>query len=87
MDPAYCPPREGTGPWETRPAARLGLDPARLDAAIAFHLAHESPWRRDFLAEGGRYIGVADEPPAPGDVLGPVRPRGGPNGEIGRAHV
>src|SRR5205809_751775 len=53
-----------------------------LTAAIDYHFAHESAWRRDFLTESGRYIGVADEPPAPGDVLGPVRPRGGPNGLI-----
>ena len=51
-------------------------------AAIAYHRAHESAWRRDFLAESGRYIGVADEPPARDDVLGPVLPRGGPNGLI-----
>ena len=53
-----------------------------LAAAIAYHRAHETSWRRDFLTESGRYIGVNDEPPAPGDVLGPVRPRGGPNGVI-----
>jgi len=45
--------------------------------AIQYHVDHESTWRRDFLTETGRYIGVADEPPAPDDVLGPVRPRGG----------
>src|SRR5256886_17473075 len=55
-----------------------------LAAAIAYHRAHETSWRRDFLTESGRYIGVNDEPPAPGDVLGPVRPRGGPNGVIVR---
>src|SRR5437773_11815569 len=53
-----------------------------LTAAIDYHFAHESAWRRDFLTESGRYIGVADEPPAPDDVLGPVLPRGGPNGLI-----
>src|SRR2546430_14101209 len=55
-----------------------------LAAAIAYHRAHETSWRRDFLTESGRYIGVNDEPPAPGAVLGPVRPRGGPNGVIVR---
>ena len=53
-----------------------------LAEAIQYHLDHESPWHRDFLTETGRYIGVADEPPGPDDVLGPVRPRGGPNGVI-----
>ena len=51
-----------------------------LAAAIDYHRAHETTWRRDFLSESGRYIGVNDEPPAPDDVLGPVRPCGGPNG-------
>ncbi len=56
-----------------------------LAEAIRYHRDHESPWRRDFLTETGRYIGVADEPPAPGDVLGTVRPRRGPNGVILKA--
>ena len=70
--------------WQTRPPAALGLDPQALAAAIAHHHAHETRWRRDFLTAAGRYIGVADEPPTPGDVLGPVRPRGGPNGIVVR---
>jgi CubicO group peptidase (beta-lactamase class C family) len=53
-----------------------------LAAAIESHLLHESAWRRDFLTDTGRYIGVADEPEAPDDVLGPVRPRGGPSGIV-----
>ncbi|OGL10548.1 MAG: serine hydrolase [Candidatus Rokubacteria bacterium RIFCSPLOWO2_02_FULL_73_56] len=77
----YEPTREH---WESKPPAHLGLDAAGLAAAIAYHRAHESAWRRDFLTESGRYIGVADEPEAPDDVLGPVRPRGGPNGLIVR---
>ena len=52
--------------------------------AVGYHRSHESRWRRDFLTDDGRYIGVADEPPAVGDVLGPVRPRGDPNGVIVR---
>lgn len=59
-----------------------GMTSERLAAAIAFHQAHESAWPRDFIMPGGRYIGVADEPPAPDEVLGPVRPRGGPNGIV-----
>jgi CubicO group peptidase (beta-lactamase class C family) len=68
--------------WLAREPTALGLRPERLAAAIDHHRVHESTWRRDFLAESGRYIGVADEPEAPGDVLGPVRPRGGPNGLV-----
>ena len=70
------------GQWEARPPAELGLNPRVLAEAVAYHQAHESRWRRDFLSESGRYIGVADEPPGPDDVLGPVRPRGGPNGLV-----
>ena len=58
------------------------MDPAGVAAAIEYHRAHETRWRPDFLTRNGRYVGVADEPPAPGDVLGAVRPRGGPNGVI-----
>ena len=36
------------------------------------------------MTASGRYIGVADEPEALDDVLGPVLPRGGPNGLIVR---
>jgi len=38
-------------------------------AAIEYHRSHETRWRRDFLTDDGRYIGVADEPAAVGDVL------------------
>ena len=71
--------------WQVRAPEELGMDAAALAAAIAYHREHETRWRPDFLTKSGRYIGVADEPPAPGDVLGPVRPRGGPNGVILRA--
>ena len=73
--------------WESRPPADLGLDADALKAAIAYHEAHETTWRRDFVTASGRYIGVADEPPAPDDVLGPVLPRGGPNGLVLRRGV
>jgi CubicO group peptidase (beta-lactamase class C family) len=79
---AYYPTREQ---WTARPPGELGIDPDRLARAIAFHHAHETPWARDFLTPGGRYVGVADEPPAPDDVLGPVLARGGPNGLVLRS--
>jgi len=69
--------------WEARPPPELGLSPHALTAAAEFHRAHESAWARDFITASGRYIGVADEPPDSA-VLGPVRPRGGPNGIIVR---
>src|SRR5713226_9293249 len=76
---SYFPARRH---WQTKPPAELGMKAEGLAAAIDYHRAHESTWRRDFLTESGRYIGVADEPAAAGDVLGPVRPRREPNGLI-----
>jgi len=57
----------------------LGLDPQRLDKAVAFALAHESPWPRDIRAhlEAGFF-----EPPPDNAILGPVAPRGAPNGLV-----
>jgi CubicO group peptidase (beta-lactamase class C family) len=75
----YFPSRDD---WQTKRPAEVGMTAEGLAAAIDYHRAHETTWQRDFLSESGRYIGVNDEPPAPGDVLGPVRPRGGPNGLI-----
>jgi CubicO group peptidase (beta-lactamase class C family) len=73
----YVPGEE----WEARTPAALGLSPHGLAEAAEYHRGHESAWARDFLTRSGRYVGVADEP-ADSDVLGPVRPRGGPNGII-----
>jgi len=75
----YIPPRDD---WQVRAPAELGMKADSLKEAIAYHQAHENPWRRDFLTASGRFIGVADEPPAPDEILGPVRERGGPNGLV-----
>ena len=82
----YCPDPD-PHPWQAKPPAELGLDAAALDEAIAFHRAHETPWQRDFVTASGRYVGVADEPEASGGALGPVSPRGGPNGLVLRGGV
>ncbi len=52
---------------------------AALDEAVGYALAHETPWPRDLRAhlESGFF-----EPPPHNEVLGPIRPRGGPNGLI-----
>ena len=68
--------------WRARPPGELGMDTRGLTEAIEYHRAHETRWSPDFLTRNGRYIGVADEPEAPDEVLGPVRARGGPNGVI-----
>jgi CubicO group peptidase (beta-lactamase class C family) len=50
-----------------------------LDEAIGYALSHETPWPRDLRAhlESGFF-----EPPPHNEVLGPIRPRGGPNGMV-----
>src|SRR5262245_43598776 len=80
----YCPPSDH---WQALPPADLGLAADALEAAIDYHRAYETTWRRDFRTESGRYIGVSDEPQAPDDVLGPVEPRQGPNGLVLRHGV
>jgi CubicO group peptidase (beta-lactamase class C family) len=74
----YAPSRDD---WQVRQPGEVGLSAERLAAAVEYHLAHESRWPKDFVTASGRYIGVADEP-ADSEVLGPVRPRGGPNGLV-----
>ena len=61
-----------------------GFDPVRLDAAIAFHRAHETDWPVSMYMPDGRYVGaqaIGDRPEFAA-VIGPVKPRGGPNGLI-----
>jgi len=50
-----------------------------LQEAVRYALAHETPWPRDLRAhlESGFF-----EPPLDNAILGPIRPRGGPNGLI-----
>lgn len=50
-----------------------------LDDAVRYAVAYETPWPRDLRAhlESGFF-----EPPPHNEILGPIRPRGGPNGLI-----
>jgi CubicO group peptidase (beta-lactamase class C family) len=52
-----------------------------LDEAESYALSHETPWPRDLRAhlESGYF-----EAPPFNEVLGPIRPRGGPNGLVMR---
>ncbi len=61
-----------------------GFDAGRLSEAIAFHRAHETTWPTTMFLPDGRYIGTASigDRPEHAAVIGPVRPRGGPNGLI-----
>ncbi|MBK1658269.1 class C beta-lactamase-related serine hydrolase [Paracraurococcus ruber] len=60
-------------------ATAAGFEAEALAAAVRFALDHESPWPRDIRAhlEAGFF-----EPPPDNAILGPVRPRGAPNGLI-----
>ena len=63
--------------WPTRPPAEAGLDPASMAAAAAHAAEHETPWKRDL---GEMVATDFSERPPWNETLGPVRPRGGPNG-------
>jgi len=66
--------------WERRDPAQAGLDPARLEEAMAFARAHYAPQPRD--KSGAAFFGQAGEPY--GDIIGPTRERGPSNGLIVR---
>ena len=69
-------PPHGT-PWPRTSPELAGFDAERLADAVAFAVAHESSWRRDLRAqlEAGNF-----EPPPDNEIIGPVEPRGAPNG-------
>ena len=77
----YCPPRIE---WQKKAPADVGMNADGLGEAVEYHRAHETAWNRDFIAKSGAYVGVADEPAGRDEVLGPIRPRGGPNGLVVR---
>jgi CubicO group peptidase (beta-lactamase class C family) len=73
----YFPPRHPD--WEhCRPEA-AGLDAAAIAAAAGFAAEHETPWSRDLAHMVATDFGEA---PPWNETLGPVRPRGGPNGLV-----
>jgi CubicO group peptidase (beta-lactamase class C family) len=61
------------------PPESLGFDSIALADAVGYALAHPSPWPRDIRAhiEAGFFEGPPDN-----TILGPVRPRGAPNGLV-----
>ena len=72
----YFPERSD---WQHRTPQQAGFDPARLDEAIAFAVANESPLPKDLaLAHAQTY--AANEPFDA--LLGPVKERGALNGLI-----
>jgi CubicO group peptidase (beta-lactamase class C family) len=68
---SYMPPAE--------PAAWVERRSAAFEAAAGFAAENETKWSRDLEREIPRQF---DEEPPWNAVLGPVRPRGGPNGLI-----
>jgi CubicO group peptidase (beta-lactamase class C family) len=75
MTDAYVP---GTA-WQRCRPAEAGFDAAALAEAVDFAQAHETPWPRDIeaLLNSGFF-----ETPPDNEIIGPVRPRGAPNGVI-----
>ena len=74
----YLPPPH-TAPWATATPAEAGLDPAALAAAARHAGECETPWQRDLAL---MVTGDFQERPPWNETLGPVRPRGGPNGLV-----
>jgi len=75
----YVPPPHPA--WERCQPADAGLDPALVEAAARGAFEHETPWSRDLAQMIATDFG--EEPPW-NEALGPVRPRGGPNGLVVR---
>jgi CubicO group peptidase (beta-lactamase class C family) len=78
--PTPLPPPHGPA-WPRVDPAEAGFDPAALAEAVRFAEAHEIRWPRDLRAhlESGYF-----EKPPHNEILGPIRPRGAPNGLIVR---
>ena len=75
---SYFPPPYPAS-WEQADTAAAGLDPAKIAAAGRYAAEHETPWGRDLAHIVESDFG--EEPPW-NEALGPVRPRGGPNGLV-----
>ncbi|HEV7259062.1 MAG TPA: serine hydrolase [Bosea sp. (in: a-proteobacteria)] len=80
---AYVPAAHGSL-WNAIAPAQAGFDSTRLDAAVAFAQAHESPWPRSLYYPDGRYVGNVEwnETGPWSEIVGPVRERGGPAGLV-----
>ena len=74
----YIPPPH-PAPWATVASAEAGFDPKGVAAAIRHAAESETPWERDLAR---MVTSDFQERPPWNDTLGPVRPRGGPNGIV-----
>lgn len=75
---SYFPPPQPSL-WEKCDPAASGLDLGRIAAAARHAAEHETPWSRDL---GHMIENDFGEMPPWNEALGPVQPRGGPNGLI-----
>src|SRR5215813_14115034 len=75
-------PRPHPASWATATAAEAGVDAEAVAAAARHAAERETPWARDLSVMVTSDF--AESPPW-NETLGPVRPRGGPNGLILRA--
>lgn len=76
-DAPYAP---GPGDaWETRAPEEVGMDPALVDQAVAYALAHETTEIPD---DPGQYLRDRFEGLPHQDIVGPTKERGGVNGLI-----
>ncbi len=73
----YFPPQHPA--WEHALPATVGFDAGAINGAAAYAAEHETPWKRDIAYMIAHDFG--EEPPW-NEALGPVRPRGGPNGLV-----
>jgi CubicO group peptidase (beta-lactamase class C family) len=79
--PAVLPPPHGTQ-WPEAMADQVGMNWMWLEEAARFAAANEVPWPYDLKRhlEGGYF-----EPAPYNEILGPIRPRGEPNGLVLRS--
>ena len=66
--------------WEQRPPAALGFDAARLQEAAVFAQANETPWPTDLRKALEASLATGPY----GEIVGPLKDRGGPAGLIVR---
>jgi CubicO group peptidase (beta-lactamase class C family) len=77
-DDGYVPAPDGAA-WERAEPGDLGFDAASLQDAVDFAASHETQWGRDLeqvIRRGHFEEGKWSE------IIGPTRPRGGPNGLV-----
>lgn len=74
----YSPPPDGDV-WETTTPQQAGFDPDRLENALRAVRASETTWPVDLRAHLD--AGFFDPPPF-NEIIGPIEPRGPPNGML-----